>query len=285
MSLHALEFQGYQANKSIGRPVLIEKSSDEKGADLFTMEFESFPLDSKADYRLHLHTQPLQIIYDAVCLFPFDIRLRMSFVQGNNQSIDAMLFTWSSSWFTEVCESVTRGTTLGIDWFQFESGSLFDLSRYQRTHGFSSQWEFEENQRSRSSSSTSIGLLHPSWPWNTHRVRPTPSLLWTFYWIPLVLRRFFVLTWVNSPSLISRIIVPNRNQHLKNPRKKKKAKRSSKMLPSVLSVSSPWWLTAVILFQNTFVDPQPYCPLQAQLTEFQLLFCTPSKCPEWSLLC
>lgn len=68
MSLHALEFLGYQANKSIGRPVLIEKSSDEKGADLFTMEFESFPLDSKADYRLHLHTQPLQIIYDAVRL-------------------------------------------------------------------------------------------------------------------------------------------------------------------------------------------------------------------------
>ena len=54
------------------RPILIEpfNKNQLKINEILHIQYESNPIDSKSDYRIYAKSQPLQINYHAVILFP-----------------------------------------------------------------------------------------------------------------------------------------------------------------------------------------------------------------------
>lgn len=64
--LSSFEVTGVSRN-SVAPTLLSPRRVVEEDKPLLSLMFETNPLDAKADQRLHVESQPLEIIYDAVC--------------------------------------------------------------------------------------------------------------------------------------------------------------------------------------------------------------------------
>lgn len=95
---------GNESRPVLAKPTLATLASEEK---LLKIEFETNPIDKKADYRVKVQTQSLEIKYNAVrFLFIRNILMELRSISANHQQISRMFRTRCTSKFTRVNLSI-----------------------------------------------------------------------------------------------------------------------------------------------------------------------------------
>ena len=95
---------GNESRPVLAKPTLATLASEEK---LLKVEFETNPIDKKADYRVKIQTQSLEIKYNAVrFLLIGNILTKLRSISANYQQISRMFRTRYSSKFTRVNLSI-----------------------------------------------------------------------------------------------------------------------------------------------------------------------------------